>query len=118
MATAAIWAPRVRCASPITLISGRSRVLVGELGFEAVLLPTGNSCEDAWAVASTLVPLTQRLKFLVAVRPGVMSPTLSARMTATFDRLSRGRLLINVVTGGDPEEAKAEGVFLSHDERY
>jgi len=91
---------------------------VDELGFEAVLLPTGNSCEDAWVVASTLIPLTQRLKFLVAVRPGVMSPTLSARMTATFDRLSKGRLLINVVTGGDPEEARAEGVFLSHDERY
>lgn len=91
---------------------------VDQLGFEAVLLPTGNSCEDAWVVASTLVPLTQRLKFLVAVRPGVMSPTLSARMTATFDRLSKGRLLINIVTGGDPEEARAEGVFLSHDERY
>jgi alkanesulfonate monooxygenase len=91
---------------------------VDQLGFEAVLLPTGNSCEDAWVVASTLMPLTERLKFLVAVRPGVMSPTLSARMTATFDRLSKGRLLINVVTGGDPDEAKAEGVFLSHDERY
>jgi alkanesulfonate monooxygenase SsuD/methylene tetrahydromethanopterin reductase-like flavin-dependent oxidoreductase (luciferase family) len=62
-------------------------------------------------VASSLIPLTECLKFLVAVRPAVMSPTLSARMTATFDRLSKGRLLINVVTGGDHEEAKAEGSF-------
>jgi alkanesulfonate monooxygenase len=91
---------------------------VDELGFTAVLLPTGNSCEDAWVVASTLVPSTQRLKFLVAVRPGIMSPTVAARMTATFDRLSGGRVLINVVTGGDPHEAAADGVFLSHDERY
>jgi len=91
---------------------------VDELGFTAVLLPTGNSCEDAWVVASTLMPATTRLKFLVAVRPGVMSPTVAARMTATFDRLSGGRLLINVVTGGDPQEAAADGVFLSHDERY
>ncbi len=91
---------------------------VDQLGYEAVLLPTGNSCEDAWVVASTLVPVTQRLKFLVAVRPAVMSPTLSARMAATFDRFSQGRLLINVVTGGDPDEAKGDGVFLSHDERY
>ncbi len=91
---------------------------VDELGYEGVLLPTGNSCEDAWVVASTLVPVTNRLKFLVAVRPAVMSPTLSARMTATFDRFSNGRLLINVVTGGDPDEAKGDGVFLSHDERY
>jgi alkanesulfonate monooxygenase len=91
---------------------------VDELGYGAVLLPTGNSCEDAWVTASTLMPSTKRLKFLVAVRPGVMSPTLAARMTATFDRLSQGRVLINVVTGGDPHEAAADGVFLSHDERY
>ena len=91
---------------------------VDELGYGAVLLPTGNSCEDAWVMASTLMPSTKRLKFLVAVRPGVMSPTLAARMTATFDRLSQGRLLVNVVTGGDPHEAAADGVFLSHDERY
>ena len=91
---------------------------VDELGYSAVLLPTGNSCEDAWVVASALMPATKRLKFLVAVRPGIMTPTVAARMTATFDRLSGGRLLINVVTGGDPQEAAAEGVFLNHDERY
>jgi alkanesulfonate monooxygenase len=91
---------------------------VDQLGFEGVLLPTGNSCEDAWVVASTLAPFTTRLKFLVAVRPAVMSPTLAARMAATFDRFSDGRLLINVVTGGDPDEAKGDGIFLSHDERY
>ena len=91
---------------------------VDELGFYAVLLPTGNSCEDAWVVASSLMPSTKRLKFLVAVRPGIMTPTVAARMTATFDRLSGGRVLINVVTGGDPKEAAAEGVFLNHDERY
>jgi alkanesulfonate monooxygenase len=39
-------------------------------------------------------------------------------LTATVDRLSEGRLLINVVTGGDPAEAEGDGVFLSHDERY
>jgi alkanesulfonate monooxygenase len=89
-----------------------------DLGFQGVLLPTGRSCEDAWVVASTLVPVTTRLKFLVAIRPGVTSPTAAARMAATFDRLSNGRLLINVVTGGDPDEAVGDGVFLSHDERY
>jgi alkanesulfonate monooxygenase len=91
---------------------------VDDLGYYAVLLPTGNSCEDSWVVASTLMPSTRRLKFLVAVRPGIMSPTVAARMTATFDRLSGGRLLINVVTGGDPHEAAADGIFLAHDERY
>ncbi|MGD0986754.1 MAG: FMNH2-dependent alkanesulfonate monooxygenase [Candidatus Sulfotelmatobacter sp.] len=89
-----------------------------ELGFHGVLLPTGRSCEDAWVVASTLIPVTTKLKFLVAIRPGIISPTAAARQTATFDRLSNGRLLINVVTGGDPDEALGDGVFLSHDERY
>src|ERR1700754_1110864 len=89
-----------------------------ELGYYAVLLPTGNSCEDAWVVASTLMPSTKQLRFLVAVRPGIMTPTVAARMTATLDRLSGGRLLVNVVTGGDPAENKGDGIFLSHDDRY
>jgi alkanesulfonate monooxygenase len=89
-----------------------------ELGYGGVLLPTGRSCEDAWIVAASLIPLTRRLRFLVAIRPGIVSPTAAARITATLDRLSEGRVLINVVTGGDPDEAQGDGVFLSHDERY
>ena len=88
------------------------------LSYDGVLLPTGKSCEDSWIVASALAPLTERLKFLVAVRPGLQSPAVAARMTATLDRLSEGRLMINVVTGGDPVENKGDGLFLSHDERY
>ena len=91
---------------------------VDQLGFYAVLLPTGNSCEDSWVIASALMPATERLRFLVAIRPGIMSPIVASRMASTFDRLSGGRLLINVVTGGDPKEAAADGVFLPHDERY
>lgn len=88
------------------------------LGYYGVLLPTGRACEDSWVIASALVPATERLRFLVAVRPGLQSPTLAARMTATLDRISNGRLLINVVTGGDPLENKGDGIFLSHAERY
>ncbi|MFO7263764.1 MAG: alkanesulfonate monooxygenase, FMNH(2)-dependent [Bacillaceae bacterium G1] len=91
---------------------------VDVLGYAGVLVPTGRSCEDAWIVASSLIPVTKRLRFLVAVRPGVMSPTAAARMAATFDRMSEGRLLVNVVTGGDPVELAGDGIFYSHDERY
>jgi len=91
---------------------------VDHLGYTGALLPTGRSCEDAWVVASTLVSHTQRMRFLVAIRPGLMSPGVAARMAATFDRLSGGRLLINVVTGGDPVELAGDGVHLSHDDRY
>ncbi|CDY76423.1 Alkanesulfonate monooxygenase [Caballeronia glathei] len=93
-------------------------VAADTLGYEGVLLPTGRSCEDAWVVASSLIPATKRLKFLVAIRPGLSSPGLSARMASTFDRLSGGRLLINVVTGGDQAELEGDGVFLDHDTRY
>jgi alkanesulfonate monooxygenase len=89
-----------------------------ELGFFGVLLPTGRSCEDSWVTASAVAPSTERLRYLVAVRPGLQSPTVAARMTATLDRISQGRLLINVVTGGDPLENKGDGIFLDHDERY
>src|SRR5579871_4997313 len=88
------------------------------LGYEGVLIPTGRSCEDSWVVASSLAPFTERLKFLVAIRPGIISPTVSARQAATLDRFSDGRLLINVVTGGDPDEQHGDGSFLSHAERY
>jgi alkanesulfonate monooxygenase len=88
------------------------------LGYEGVLIPTGRSCEDPWVVAASLIPVTQRLKFLVAVRPGLHQPSLAARMAASFDRLSGGRLLVNLVTGGDQAELEGDGVFLDHTERY
>jgi alkanesulfonate monooxygenase len=91
---------------------------VDNLGFYGALLPTGRSCEDAWVTASFLAANTKRMRFLVAVRPGLVSPTLAARMAATFDRLSNGRILINVVTGGDPVELAGDGLFVDHDTRY
>jgi alkanesulfonate monooxygenase len=91
---------------------------VDELGYYGALLPTGRTCDDPWIVAAALIPLTRRMRFLVAIRPGLMSPTISARMVATFDRYSDGRLLLNVVTGGDPVELAGDGLHLKHEERY
>ncbi|MER8429409.1 FMNH2-dependent alkanesulfonate monooxygenase [Mesorhizobium caraganae] len=91
---------------------------VDRLGFPGVLLPTGQNCEDSWITASGLAALTEKLKFLVALRPGVTLPTFAARQTAALDRLSNGRLLLNVVVGGNPTELAGDGVFLPHDERY
>jgi len=88
------------------------------LGYGGVLLPTGHACLDGWTLASALAPLTERLKFLVALRPGIMSPALAARQAAALDLISNGRLLLNVVTGGNPTELAYDGLFLDHDERY
>jgi alkanesulfonate monooxygenase len=65
-----------------------------------------------------LVGETERLKFLVAFRPGFVSPTLAAQMAATYQRHSGGRLLLNVVTGGEAAEQRAYGDFLDKDARY
>jgi alkanesulfonate monooxygenase len=91
---------------------------VDRLGFLGVLIPTGRGCEDAWITAASIVTHTERLKFLVALRPGVTSPGESARQAAAFDRLSLGRLLLNVVVGGNPADLAGDGIFLGHDERY
>lgn len=87
-------------------------------GFDGILTPTGTWCEDAWLVTAALAQETERLKFLVAFRPGFISPTLAAQMASTFQRLSRGRLLLNVVTGGERDEQARFGDHLGKDERY
>ena len=93
-------------------------IAADSLGYEGVLIPTGRSCEDSWILAASLIDATRQLKFLVALRPGLVAPTQSARMAATLDRLSGGRVLVNLVTGGDAEELAGDGQFLSHAERY
>ncbi|RKT88252.1 alkanesulfonate monooxygenase [Saccharopolyspora antimicrobica] len=89
-----------------------------QLGFEGALTPTGAWCEDAWLSTAMLAEVTERLKFLVAFRPGLLSPTLGAQMAATFQRHSGKRLLLNVVTGGESAEQRAYGDFLDKDARY
>lgn len=88
------------------------------LGFNGVLTPTGRQCEDAWLVCAKLAAVTKRLKFIVAFRPGLIAPALAARQAATFDRISNGRLVVNIVTGGSDADTAADGLQLTHDERY
>lgn len=89
-----------------------------QAGFDGALTPTGAWCEDAWLTTAMLVAHTERLRFLVAFRPGSISPTLAAQQAATFQRHSGGRLLLNVVTGGESREQRAYGDFLDKDARY
>ncbi|MDR1228683.1 MAG: FMNH2-dependent alkanesulfonate monooxygenase [Azoarcus sp.] len=88
------------------------------LGYDGLLIPTGSSCLDPWIVASSLIPVTQRIKLLVALRTSQGAPVDIARRTAALDRALHGRLLLNVVPGGDTAELEADGIFLDHDARY
>ncbi|MDL5160071.1 LLM class flavin-dependent oxidoreductase [Actinomycetospora termitidis] len=88
------------------------------LGYEGVLTPTGSFCEDAWITTAALLRETRRLRYLVAFRPGVISPTLAAQQASTYQRISDGRLMLNIVTGGDAVEQQRFGDWADHDARY
>jgi alkanesulfonate monooxygenase len=88
------------------------------LGYEGMLTPCGTGCEDAWLATAALLPLTRRVKFLVAFRPALLSPTLAAQMASTYQRMSNGRLLVNIVTGAEPAELARFGVWEDKDTRY
>jgi alkanesulfonate monooxygenase len=114
--------------TPVTAAGGDRPPTVGyltqiaraaeDLGFTGALTPTGAWCEDAWLTTAMVSQHTERLKFLVAFRPGFVSPTLAAQMAATYQRQTGGRLLLNVVTGGESHEQRAYGDFLDKDARY
>lgn len=86
-----------------------------QLGYTGALFATG--AHDVWVLAGALLSYTERLKFLVAIHPGLVAPTLLAKMAATLQEFSRGRLLINVVSG-DAKMLGAYGITMPHDERY
>jgi alkanesulfonate monooxygenase len=87
-------------------------------GFDAVLVGYTSSAAEGFAVAQYCAHHTERLKFLVAHRPGFVEPTLAARTVATFDALTEGRLWLHVITGGHDAEQRRDGDWLGHDERY
>ena len=100
-----------------TTTTSQVAVAADSLGYEGVLIPTGRSCEDPWVVAASLPPVTRNPRFWWPCAPACTSLRWR-RMAATFDRLSGGALLINLVTGGDQAELEGDGVFLDHATRY
>lgn len=89
-----------------------------DLGFEAVLTPTGSHCEDSWLATTALAQHTRRLKYMVAFRPGVLSPSLAAQQVSTYQRFTGNRLALNIVTGGDDSEMRRYGDRLDKSARY
>lgn len=85
------------------------------LGFTGALFATG--AHDVWVLGSTLMSYTDDLNFLLAIHPGLIQPTLLAKMAATFQEFSKGRLLLNIVSG-DAKMLGAYGMKMEHDERY
>lgn len=105
-----------RAASPAYL--RQVALAADQLGFSGALMPTGAYCADAWITAASIAPITEHLRLLVALRPGLTLPAESVRQAVALDRASNGRLLLNVVTGGSTELLQQDGIFLGHRERY
>lgn len=90
---------------------------VDTLGFTGALFATTGGAHDAWVTAASLIPFSEKLKFIIAVHPGLMTPLMLAQKTATFDQFSKGRLILNVITG-EQHQLPPHGIYLDHDERY
>ena len=87
-------------------------------GFDYALVPVAVACWEAWISCSMIAARTEKLKLLVAARPGYIVPTMMAKMISTFDQLTKGRVYINLIAGGSTTELAGDGIYYDHDERY
>ncbi|KXX55142.1 LLM class flavin-dependent oxidoreductase [Rhodococcus sp. LB1] len=115
--TTAFGDPNARTAPSLELFE-RVAKAAEAAGFEYALVPVQTECHEAWIACAMVAARTERLTLLVAARPGVIAPTVTAKMISTFDQLSGGRVAINLIAGGSPTELAGDGLFHDHDARY
>ncbi|RMI28568.1 LLM class flavin-dependent oxidoreductase [Nocardia stercoris] len=87
-------------------------------GFVGGLLPSFPHTDDPWAAAATLAAETRSWRFMVAFQPGFLHPVQAARMTATLQRASGGRIVYNIISGGGGPAQRWWGDTVTHDDRY
>ena len=118
-------APRI--SSEIIIPSGPSfdldvikeTAMVHEQGnFDRVLIGYFSDAPDGTIIAAHASTVTKKLKFLLAHRPGFVAPTLAARMLATLDQLTKGRLAVHIIAGGSDTDQAKDGDYTPHSERY
>ncbi len=97
---------------------GFDLTLIAELNLNDIKGPEADSL-DAWSTTAALAAVTKKLELMVAVRPTFHSPALLAKQAANIDRISGGRLTLNVVSSWWKDEAARYGIsFDEHDDRY
>lgn len=89
-----------------------------EGGFDRALVAFHSTSPESILIAQHAASVTKRLNVMIAHRPGFTQPTLAARQFATLDQLTRGRVGVHIITGGDDAELRQDGDFLTKDERY
>ena len=118
----------VRAERPPTFEYLRDVVQTAEdEGFYSLLIPTrfanglfdeGEPLAETWTMATALAAVTSRIRFLIALRPGFISPGLFAQMAATLDQIAGGRIDINIVPGGIQGDFERLGEESDHAHRY
>lgn len=112
------YGDRTRFIEPSAALFDHVVLAAEAAGFEYFLVPVSVACWEAWISSAMAVAKTKRIKALVAARPGYVSPVQLAKMGATFDQLSGGRLAVNLIAGQSDAEARAEGITLAKEDRY
>ena len=89
-----------------------------DAGFTYLLLPVDTACWEAWIAGAMMVARSRVIAPLIAARPGYIAPVQMAKMVATFDQLSGGRIRINLIAGQSETQIAADGIPLGKDDRY
>ncbi len=87
-------------------------------GFDRLLVGHWSDQPDGFLVTALAGLSTQKIQYLLAHRPGFVSPTLAARKFATLEHLLGGRLAVHIISGGNDAEQRRDGDYLDHDQRY
>ena len=89
-----------------------------QAGFDLVLVGYTSTSADGWSVATHAAAKTESVGYLIAHRPGFVSPTLAARKAATFDRMSSGRFALHIIAGASDRDQQRDGDYLAKADRY
>lgn len=89
-----------------------------DAGIDSTLISFSRYEPDPFVVACALGQAVQKLKFIIAYRSGLMSPTTFVQQMNTVSALVEGRVSFNIVAGSSSAEQRGYGDYLSHDERY
>jgi alkanesulfonate monooxygenase len=87
-------------------------------GWDRVLFAYGSGAPDPATAAAFIATRTETLQLLLAHRPNLSIPTYAAKVFATIDQISDGRVTVHFITGGNDHEQAREGDRLSKDDRY
>lgn len=84
--------------------------VVDNAGFTYMLMPVNSACWEATVVGSYYVARTKNVAPLIALRSAYCNPVLSAKMFATLDQMSGGRLCVNLIAGLNDDDTRADGI--------